>query len=174
MYAYIIKSVLWLLYFLIILTYYFRCTFICSIRSVILHGIELLSSSRTFGALHTRVHISSFKHDSWLPISFFIIFETFYMEFFSGEFPGHFRTGVSLYSSHVLVLLELWHSVLCIMIYLFCMKTTHSQRIHISLYFTVITSDSIVVFNANRMWNVMLSVFRLLLYFQQVCKSWEF
>ena len=40
----------------------------------------------------------------------------FSMEFISAEFPGHFRTGISLHSRHVplrssniLVILELWH-----------------------------------------------------------------
>ena len=37
-----------------------------------------------------------------------------------------------------------------------------TQRIHISLYFTVIAIDTIVVFGANRLMNFMLSVFRLL------------
>ena len=106
----------------------FSLTSICLIRSAILLGIELLSSSRTFGASHTRFQISSFKHDSWLPVSFVIIFETFSMEFISGEFPGHFRTGVSLHSRHVLVLLELWHGVLCIKIYPFCKNATHSHK----------------------------------------------
>ena len=37
-----------------------------------------------------------------------------------------------------------------------------TQRIHMSLYFAVITIDHIVVFGANRMRNITLSVFRLL------------
>ena len=127
MQAYIIKSELRLWYSLIILTNYFRCTPICLIRSAILLGIELFSSSRTFRASDTRFHISSYKHDSWFSIAFFIIFETFSLEFISGEFLGHFRTGVSLHSRHVLVLLELWHDILCIKIYLFCKNTTHSH-----------------------------------------------
>ena len=42
-----------------------------------------------------------------VPISYFIIFQTFSMEFTSGEFPGHSRTGISLHSRNVLVLLEI-------------------------------------------------------------------
>ena len=34
-----------------------------------------------------------------------------------------------------------------------------TQRIHMSLYFTVITIDVIVVFGANRMRNIMLNIF---------------
>ena len=37
-----------------------------------------------------------------------------------------------------------------------------TQRIRISLYLTVIAIDTIVVFDANRMRNIILSVFRLL------------
>ena len=79
------------------------------IRSSFLFGIELLSSSRTFSltlfdASHTRLYISSFKHGSWLPISFYIMFQTFSMELMSGKFPGYFRTGNSLDSRNVLVL----------------------------------------------------------------------
>ena len=48
-----------------------------------------------------------------------------------------------------------------------------TQRIHISLYITVITIDAIVVFGANRMRNIMLSVIRLLQNCQQVCKTGE-
>ena len=107
-----------------------RCTSICLIRSAILLGIKLLSSSRTVGATlyhasHSRFHISAFKHDSWLPISFFIIFQTFSMESFSGEYHGHFGTIISLHSRHVLVLLELYHEARsCIKIYV----TRHAKR----------------------------------------------
>ena len=38
-----------------------------------------------------------------------------------------------------------------------------TQRIHISLYFAVLAMDTIVVFGANRMRKIMVSVFRLLL-----------
>ena len=56
------------------LSQYFFVAHFALIRSVILIGIELLSSSRTLGAtlyhaLHTGFHISSFLHDIWLPIS---------------------------------------------------------------------------------------------------------
>ena len=109
-----------------------RCTSICLIRSAILLSIELLNSSKTFGATlfdasHTRFHISAFKHGSWLPISIFIIFQTFSMEFISDEYPGHFRKIISLHSRHVLVLLELYHEARsCIKIYPFCGRITHS------------------------------------------------
>ena len=82
------------------------------IRSSFLLRIELLSSSRTFGlalyhASHTRLYISSFKHGSWLPISFFIICQTFSMELISGKFTSYFRTGISTHSKNALVLLDL-------------------------------------------------------------------
>ena len=102
------------------------------IRSAILLGIEMLSSSKTFGATlyyasYTRFHISAFKHGSWLPISFFIIFQTLSMEFIFGEYPGHFKT-IIINSRHVLVLLDLSHEARsCIKIYLFCGHITHSH-----------------------------------------------
>ena len=37
-----------------------------------------------------------------------------------------------------------------------------TQRIHMGLYFAVLTIDAFVVFGANRMRNITLSVFRLL------------
>ena len=55
---------------------------------------------------HTHFHVSSFKHGIWLPISFFIIFQKFSMEFISVEFPGHLRTDIPLHSKNILVLLE--------------------------------------------------------------------
>ena len=93
----------------------------------------MLSSSRTFGATlyyasHALFHISAFKHGSWLPKSFFIIFQTFSMEFIFGEYPGHFRTIISLHSRHVLVLLDLSHEArYCRKIYPFCGHITHSN-----------------------------------------------
>ena len=42
----------------------------------------------------------------WLPLSFFIIYQTFSVEYISVGFPGHFRMGIPLHSSNVLVLLE--------------------------------------------------------------------
>ena len=48
-----------------------------------------------------------FLHDFWLTIFFFIMFETVSMQFMSGEFPAHSRTGIPLHSTHVQVLLEL-------------------------------------------------------------------
>ena len=72
-------------------------------------------------ASHTRLHISSFFNSIWPPISFFIIFQTFSMEFMSGELHGHSETGIYLHSRNVLVLLELGHGVRsCIKIYPFC------------------------------------------------------
>ena len=44
-----------------------------------------------------------------VPISYFIIFQTFSMDFTSDEFPGHSRMGILNHSRNVLVLLELWH-----------------------------------------------------------------
>ena len=50
------------------------------------------------------------------------------MELISGEYPGHFRTIISLHSRHVLVLLELYHEARsCIKIYPFCEHITHSH-----------------------------------------------
>ena len=47
----------------------------------------------------------------------------------SGEYPGHFRTIISLHSRHVLVLLELYHVARsCIKIYPFCGHITHPHR----------------------------------------------
>ena len=37
------------------------------------------------------------------------------MEFISGEFPSHFRTGIPLHSRNVLALLDLWHGTRKIM-----------------------------------------------------------
>ena len=80
-------------------------------------------------APHTRCHIFAFKHGSWLPISFFIIFQTFSNEFISGEYSGHYITIISLHSRHVLVLLELNHEARsCIKIYPFCGHITHSHK----------------------------------------------
>ena len=46
----------------------------------------------------------------------------------SGEYPGHFRTVILLYSRHVLVLLELYHEERsCIKIYPFCGHITRSH-----------------------------------------------
>ena len=63
--------------------------------------------------------------------------------------------GVPLYYRNVLLLLELWFGARS------CIKYTISlgtQHIHRSLYFVVITIDAIVVFGANRMRNITLSV----------------
>ena len=138
-----------------------RCT---SLWPSFLLGIELTSSSRIFGltpyhALHTPFYISSFKHSCWLPTPFFIIFQTFSVELISGKFPGYMRTGISLHSRNVLVLLDLWNGTKASLRYI---PSVGTQRICISLYFTNITIDAMVVFGANRMWNIMLSVFRLL------------
>ena len=90
---------------------------------------------------------------------FFIIFQTLSMEFISGQFLGNCRMSISLHSRDFLVLLELWH------ITSWCLKintSVGSQHIHMNLYFIVIIINAIVVFDANRQRNIMLSVFRLL------------
>ena len=46
-----------------------------------------------------------------------------------------------------------------------------AQNILLSLYFTVIATNVIVLFGPHRMRNIMLSVFRLMLDRQYVCKS---
>ena len=64
-----------------------------------------------------------------LVTNLFIIFKTSSMGFISGEYPGHFRTGIPLYSRNVLVLLELLHGKRkFIKIYPFCGTTTHSNE----------------------------------------------
>ena len=83
----------------------------------------------------TRFHISSFKHSIWLPISFLIKTQMFYIEFLSGEFPGHFRTGIPLHCRNVLVFLELWHGAKSSIRYI---PSVETQPVHASLYFTVI------------------------------------
>ena len=118
--AYIINSV-------------FFCLSLCFNR--IYTSLEFLSFSRTFTAKlyhvsHTGFHISSFLHGIWLPISFFIIFQTFSMGFMSRQFSGHSRTGIPLHSLNVLVLLEVWHGVRsCIKTYPFFGNTTNSHTI---------------------------------------------
>ena len=77
------------------------------------------------------------------------------MVFISSEYPDHSRTGIPLYSMNVLVMLELLHGARsCIKIYLFCGTTTHSHE----SVFRVITIDTIVMFAANRMRNIMLYI----------------
>ena len=45
------------------------------------------------------------------------------------EFPGFFRTCISLHSRNVLVLLDLWNGARsCIKIYPFCQNTTHPHE----------------------------------------------
>ena len=114
------------------------------------------SSSRTLGAtLYHTSHTCFFLHSFWLPIAFFIVLQTSSMGFMSGEYPGHSRTGIPLYSMNVLVILELLQEARsCIKIYPFCGTTTHS---HESI-FHVITIDTIVVLAANRMRNIMLCI----------------
>ena len=61
---------------------------------------------------YTRLHIlasSYLLHGIRLRIPFCIIFQTFYMELISGEFPGHYRKGIPLHYMIVLAHLELWH-----------------------------------------------------------------
>ena len=75
----------------------------------------------------------------------------------SGEFPGHSRTGIPLHSRNVLVHLELCHSARsCIKILPFCWNTTHS---HVSV-FQSHNDRRYDVFDANRMRNSMLNIFR--------------
>ena len=77
------------------------------------------------------------------------------MGFMSGEYPGHSRTGIPLYSMNDLVILELLQGARsCIKIYPFCGTTTHSHE----SVFRVITIDTIVLFAANRMRNIMLCI----------------
>ena len=138
---------------------------LCFRKIFIFLGIELLSSSRKlvltlYHASHTRLCISSFKHGSWLPISFFIIFKTFPMELIPGRFPGYFRMCISLHLRNVLVLLDLQNGARsCIKIHPFCGNTTHS---HFSVLYSHNKIDAVVVFGTNRMRHIMLSVFRLL------------
>ena len=109
------------------------CTPFDLIRSSFLLGIESLSSTRMFGltlyhASHTLLYISFFKQCSWLPISFFIIFQKFSMELISGKNPGYLRTGISLQSRDVLVLLDLWNGTgSCIKTHPFFGNTMHSH-----------------------------------------------
>ena len=70
----------------------------------------------------------------------------------SGEYPGHFRTGISLYSRNVLVLLEFLHGKRsCVKIYPFC----GTQLIHKEFVFRSNNNDTIVMFGANRMYHAM-------------------
>ena len=63
------------------------------------------------------------------------------MELISGNFAGYFRMGILLYSRNVLFLLDLLYGTRsCIKVYISSVET---QRIHISLYFTVITIDAL-------------------------------
>ena len=65
-----------------------------------------------------------------------------------------------LHSRNVLVILDIWNGARsCLKIYI---PSVGTQRIHISLCFTVIAINTIVVFGANGMRNIMISVFRLL------------
>ena len=57
------------------------------------------------------------------------IFQMFAMEFTPGEFLGHSRTGITLHSRNVLVLLEIWHCARSyINLYPSCGNTTHSHE----------------------------------------------
>ena len=90
-------------------------------------------SAKLYHVSHTGFHISSFLHGIWLPISFFIIFQTFSMGFMSRKFSGYSRTGIPLHSWNVLVLLELWHGARsCKKIYPFFCKTMNSHSISIA------------------------------------------
>ena len=116
------------------------------------------TSSRTYGATlyhasHTRFHISSFYVPfGYITNPFFIIFQTPSMWFISGEYPGHFRTGLCLYSMKIIVLLELLQGKRS------CLKVIPSvgtKHIYMSLFFRVIAIDNIAVFGANRMNHAM-------------------
>ena len=61
-------------------------------------------------------------------ISYFIIIQTFSIEFTSGEYPGHSRTGITLHSRYVLVLLELYCARSYIKLCPSCGNTTHSHE----------------------------------------------
>ena len=51
------------------------------------------------------------------------------MEFMSGEYHGHSRTGISLYSRNVIVFFEILHGARsCKKMYPFCGTTTHSHE----------------------------------------------
>ena len=63
------------------------------------------------------------------------------MELISGKFAGYFRMGILLHSRNVLVLLDLLNGTRsCIKVYISSVET---QRIYISLYFTVMTIDAL-------------------------------
>ena len=63
------------------------------------------------------------------------------MELIPGKFAGYFRMGILLHSRNVLVLLDLLNGTRsCIKVYISSVET---QRIHISLYFTVMTIDTL-------------------------------
>ena len=63
------------------------------------------------------------------------------MELISGKFAGYFRMGILLHSRNVLVLLDLLNGARsCIKVYILSVET---QRIHISLYFTVMTFNAL-------------------------------
>ena len=82
-----------------------------------------------YTTLHILASTSPVNHDILFPISFFIIFQTFSLEFISSEFPGHSRTGIPLHSRNVLALLELWHGARsCIKICHFCGNPTYSHE----------------------------------------------
>ena len=104
------------------------------VQSYTIPGRLVLHYTMMFGLTlyhisHTRFYVSSFKHGSWLPISFFVIFQTFFMVIISSQFPGHFRTGISLHSKNVLVLIGLWHGARSyIKIYPFYGNTAHSHK----------------------------------------------
>ena len=108
-----------------------------------------------FTSLHILAPTSSLVHSIWLQISFFINFQTFSMEFISGEFPGHSRMGFPLQSRNVLVLLELWHVARSwIKIYPFCGNTTHSHFIStsciISLWYFAVSLLPFTFFRRDR------------------------
>ena len=64
-----------------------------------------------------------------LVTNLFIVFQTSSIGFISGEYPGHSRTGIALYSRNVHVLFKIMHGKRkCIKICAFCGTTTHSHQ----------------------------------------------
>ena len=86
-----------------------------------------------------KKHTSTILHDIWLPISFFIRFQTFTMGFMSREFPGNSRTGFPLQSMNILVLLELLHGTISCIKYI---PSVGTQSIH--MHFNIINNIALV------------------------------
>ena len=142
----------------------FRCAPISLLRSAIFLGIELFKFFQDVGCCTIPCFSYSLPHIFFLTQHlvtnlFLHNIPNFLNGIHVGKFPGHSRRGVPLHSRNALVLLK------------FCVVGDHAskyiislgtQRIHVSLYFAVITIDAIVVFGANRIRNITLSDSRLL------------